>query len=322
MLPLVSYSNSRQEIFINLPHRGYQLWNDVVGGAVPCYSSLTNTLTPPVVPLPNVLTMTSSKRVSSESGEQITDTTSSSSYSPTDSKPTSAVVNVVYAVSYPVKSKSGISKGAKAGIGAGSGAAVLAIIVLALLLIRKYRHSKKDKQTIAALSAGAPDSTHQSQANMSTVSPYAYSNRTELPSEGIGSAQSPSSGYSGLQNGYFVPQVNGQQSENGGYYTHQPFVDEHQGQQLTPQVPIQGVQPIQRRPVPGQSQEMQYSPAVSTVSPPPGSSHQSFHTGYGGSPSSQQQQMYYVPPQQLDSQPWQVYEMPQGQHNPHELGRQ
>jgi hypothetical protein len=74
----------------------------------------------------------------------ITAAAASSSYTKPNQKPTSAVVNIVYAVQFPVLSSSGLSTGAKAGIGAGAGLGGIAIIVLSILLLWRTRKHKKD----------------------------------------------------------------------------------------------------------------------------------------------------------------------------------
>jgi hypothetical protein len=57
-------------------------------------------------------------------------TNSTAASSTTTNKPTSAIINVVYAIQYPVQR----STGAKAGIGAQAGVGGLAIIALAYFL--------------------------------------------------------------------------------------------------------------------------------------------------------------------------------------------
>lgn len=57
------------------------------------------------------------------------------------SKITSTVVNVVYAMNYPVK-HSGLQTPAKAGIGVGAGLAVLGLVALSSLLWRRRRQNQ------------------------------------------------------------------------------------------------------------------------------------------------------------------------------------
>jgi len=64
----------------------------------------------------------------------ITRASASSSTTEPNQKPTSAIVNIVYAVQFSVL-PSGLSTEAKAGIGVGAGLGEIAIIVLSLLLV-------------------------------------------------------------------------------------------------------------------------------------------------------------------------------------------
>lgn len=98
--------------------RNYQLFSTQLGGQTPCYSTVFPYLTPPPLPQP----------------------TGSGLFAP---KPTSAVVNVIYAMAYPVKTAApGLSTAAKAGVGAGASAVGLLIFVaIAAFLWR--RKSKK-----------------------------------------------------------------------------------------------------------------------------------------------------------------------------------
>ena len=84
---------------------GYQLWTTEFGGLVPCYSSLQSTLS-----VPAFLTA-----IAAATGAF----TSTSSSGPV--KLTSAIVNVVYAMQYPVQPRSNsLTTGAKAGVSIGS----------------------------------------------------------------------------------------------------------------------------------------------------------------------------------------------------------
>jgi hypothetical protein len=87
------------------------------------------------------------------------------------SQPTSAIVNIVYAMQYPLIStepapKPGLATGAKIGIGAGAGVAALVFGVLIFLLLRKHRAHKKDKAALDEMSGVG--STRQSVARSST----------------------------------------------------------------------------------------------------------------------------------------------------------
>jgi hypothetical protein len=72
---------------------------------------------------------------------------------PTDTtKPTSAVVNIVWSMRYPVADQSGgLSTAAKGGIGAGAGVAAILISVLAICL---WKSRRKYKELEAAKTAG------------------------------------------------------------------------------------------------------------------------------------------------------------------------
>jgi hypothetical protein len=78
-------------------------------------------------------------------GSVTTSTTLESST--TRHKPTSAIVNVVYAIQLPLQPSSRLSPGVEAGIGAGAGVAGIAIIAL---LVWRTRKHKKDKQALTA----------------------------------------------------------------------------------------------------------------------------------------------------------------------------
>jgi hypothetical protein len=101
---------------------GYQLWNAPLGGQVPCYSSLSSYLVPPAIDIPNA------------QSPLTTPTVSAAASSTTTQMPTSAIVNVVYAIQYPVQPASGLSTSTKAGIGARASVGGLAIIGLAFFL--------------------------------------------------------------------------------------------------------------------------------------------------------------------------------------------
>lgn len=121
----------------------------MLGGQVPCYSSLKQFLSPPAVPSSGYQTPISIPLTA------LTSTTSSES----SGKPTSAIVNVVYAIQYPLASTQGLSTGAKAGIGAGAGIGALAIIGLAGALIWRTKKHNRDKRSFASAQAPAPGST-------------------------------------------------------------------------------------------------------------------------------------------------------------------
>ncbi|ORY02729.1 hypothetical protein BCR34DRAFT_605462 [Clohesyomyces aquaticus] len=116
----------------------YFPWSTAFGGQTPCYSTLPIAITPP--PIPDSLAGTASATASA--------------------KPTSAIVNVVYAMQYPVKPSKGLTSNAKIGIGAGAGGAAIIFGALLWLLIWKHKAHKKDK----ALLESQNTSTRQSVA--------------------------------------------------------------------------------------------------------------------------------------------------------------
>ena len=64
----------------------------------------------------------------------------------TSAKPTSAIVNVVYAMQYSLKPKdSGMATGTKIGIGTSTGIGLVTLAVLLLIFARKYRAQKRDR---------------------------------------------------------------------------------------------------------------------------------------------------------------------------------
>jgi hypothetical protein len=253
------------------------LWNADLGGQIPCYSSLSSDsyLAPPAVPV-------------TDYGQQIPVTgnfsgAAASSTTPANQKPTSAVVNIVYAVPFTVLPSPGLSTGAKAGIGVGAGLGGVAIIVLSLLLIWRTRKHKKDRQALTAMqqtTEQVPNGTSEA------TSPYAYSQRTELQTDGTPKmAQTPGGFVPQEQIGYFQQQQmqqppqfynqqQGQPIQQGlapqGYYAQQPGQQMQQGY---------GQQPGQQ----GQSPVQYSSPVSSTVSPQPtGSDGYGHQTGYAG----------------------------------------
>ncbi|KAK3901972.1 hypothetical protein C8A05DRAFT_15909 [Staphylotrichum tortipilum] len=111
---------------------GFWPFTSAVGGITPCWSSKTSIRAP---------TLTVEKDAKSMD------------------KPTSAVVNIVWAMRYPVADTSGSSGGlstaAKAGIGAGAGVAVILIAALAICLWRSKRKNKALTPDPAAAAAAA-----------------------------------------------------------------------------------------------------------------------------------------------------------------------
>jgi hypothetical protein len=106
----------------------YWLWTTEIGGQVPCYSSLAAKMTPP--PIPETF------------AHHITrpDAHSSATLSSESQKPTSAVVNIAYAMQYRVVAvpKKGFSTKIKIGLGVGVGVAAILVGLLLALVIRKF----------------------------------------------------------------------------------------------------------------------------------------------------------------------------------------
>jgi hypothetical protein len=98
-------------------HRDYLPWSTVLGGQTPCYSKLSAAMTPPPIPATLI-------------GRAVETTAA---------KSTSTIVNVVYAMQYPLKPKdSGMITSTKIGIGAGTGIGVV-------IFARKHRGHKQDR---------------------------------------------------------------------------------------------------------------------------------------------------------------------------------
>ncbi|KAK4102807.1 hypothetical protein N658DRAFT_324595 [Parathielavia hyrcaniae] len=117
---------------------GFWPFTKEIGGITPCWSSV-RTVDPPTLTV--------------EEDAQTKD------------KPTSAVINIVWAMRYPVDDSSGgkgLSTAAKAGIGAGAGVAAILIGGLAICLWRSRRKNKKLAEAqSAAPPAMAPNPTGQ-----------------------------------------------------------------------------------------------------------------------------------------------------------------
>jgi hypothetical protein len=222
----------------------------------------------------------------------ITEAAASSSTTEANQKPTSAIVNIVYAIKFPVQPSAGLSTGAKAGIGVGASVGGIAIIVLSILLVWRTRKHKKDKKTLTEMQqSGGLVANDQNKIVVSeATSPYAYSQQTGFQTDGAQVVQTPGSFVPQEQNSYFQQQQMqppqyygqqpGQQMQQGlaqGYYAQQPGQQMQQGNGQQPAYGMQGQSPVQHS-----------SPVASTVSPQPtGSDGYGHQTGYAGTnPSS------------------------------------
>ncbi|ORY15352.1 hypothetical protein BCR34DRAFT_184315 [Clohesyomyces aquaticus] len=110
----------------------YWLWSTSFGGQVPCYSLLSSAVTAP--PIPDTLAATRSDTAAAVSA-----------------KPTSAIVNIAYALQYPVNppdKKPVLEKKAKIGVGVGVGSAAVILGVLIFLLVRNFFGHKKVKKDL------------------------------------------------------------------------------------------------------------------------------------------------------------------------------
>ncbi|KAF1968878.1 hypothetical protein BU23DRAFT_601892 [Bimuria novae-zelandiae CBS 107.79] len=141
----------------------YWLWSTTLGGQVPCYSSLAARMTPPPIPdtLVNQLDTITSGDTDAASGA-ITITGSNSripSHRSTSvsaltmsQKPTSAIVNIVYTMQYPLDPpKPALKPGAKIGIGVGASAGAIFMGFIVWFLVRRifvHRRTKEEVQTV------------------------------------------------------------------------------------------------------------------------------------------------------------------------------
>ncbi|KAF2457311.1 hypothetical protein BDY21DRAFT_372087 [Lineolata rhizophorae] len=131
---------------------GYALWNQKVGAATPCYSSLSSNKSPPPIPV-----------VVSDA-----DATTESVGLPTGSTPTSAIVNIVYAIQFPVRSQDALSTGAKAGIGVG---ATLGGIALASLIFGVWWLLRRRKGLAGGTKASSSATSSNPSATPGVMSP-------------------------------------------------------------------------------------------------------------------------------------------------------
>jgi hypothetical protein len=233
--------------------RGYDLWNSLLGGATPCYSSLSSTLVPPIVPV------TPMDRITSPANIATTPSTTA------NQKPTSAIANIVYAVQFTLQPSPGLSSGAQAGIGVGAGVAGIAIFTLMGLFIWRTKKRKKAESRLTAMQqtpALHTNSNAQSQSGATAISsPYAYSKLTARQTDGASrpQMQDPGGFVPTDQGGYFSQEV--RQGQPSRYYGQQPTQqmaqmqqDAPYGQEQMPQVQQRASQGYYRNQLPGQSQ--------------------------------------------------------------------
>ncbi|KAI9797273.1 MAG: hypothetical protein M1833_005569 [Piccolia ochrophora] len=184
------------EVNAQAKNRGYLLWNTPIGGKTPCFSTLLSEATPPPIP-------------ATEASDDCSSVTSQANFDglpSSNTKPTSAVVNVAYAMQFPVQPSggSGLNNGAKAGIGVGVGAVALSFVMLLIYLIWKSRQKRKDRAVIGSLkgsgldssvAGSTPHTSHVYPSPSSIDSVYdAYDRRRSAPPPGI------------LSQSYFPPQ--------------------------------------------------------------------------------------------------------------------
>ncbi|KAH7067443.1 hypothetical protein BKA63DRAFT_118059 [Paraphoma chrysanthemicola] len=128
----------------------YWLWSTELGGQVPCYSSLKKDLVPP--PMPDTLAFGDSLTSSSRDGA-FSDTITLAAFprptAPTNpSKPTSAIVNIAYAMQYQLAEEDTpavLKKESKIGIGVGAAAGGLLLLGLIAFLVRRVMKRKRTK---------------------------------------------------------------------------------------------------------------------------------------------------------------------------------
>jgi hypothetical protein len=245
---------SKQINILRLNHRGYDLWTTPLGGQTPCFSTVINYLTPPPVPI-------TARAVS---------------------KPTSAIVNIVYAQYYPNNPPAPVlSTGAKAGIGAGAGVVGLAIIALIVFFVVRKRPGKKNSETTSTVESSGPDAYHQS--SQPTMSQYSASQHQGL--EPYGQYAPPQ--HQGIEpyvpppveplHGYVPPEQTGyvrRPVERPGY-TQRPMEQPGYGQRPA----YQSWPPIQEQHW-QTSQGIYPSPPTSSASPPPESNAHSSQASY------------------------------------------
>ncbi|KAF2825728.1 hypothetical protein CC86DRAFT_34327 [Ophiobolus disseminans] len=152
----------------------YWLWSTQVGGQVPCYSSLNKALVPP--PMPDTLAYGEARTSVSGTNSRnvgisgtITPAPLSRPTASTNSKPTSAVVNIAFALRYDLapKEEPALKSGAKIGIGVGAAAGGVMILVIIMIFIKRRTSRKRSK--IGGYEEASVSQRFSSQVDMSRV---------------------------------------------------------------------------------------------------------------------------------------------------------
>ncbi|CAO2655311.1 Nn.00g103750.m01.CDS01 [Neocucurbitaria sp. VM-36] len=142
----------------------YWLWSTQLGGQVPCYSSLGQTLVPPPMPdtFIDIGRMTATGSITAAPSWRLTAQTM-------QQKPTSAIVNIAYAMQYQLAPETETALNMKTKIGIGIGVAGAAILILAVLsfFIRRCVEQKKAKRGIVETTSASQ--RFGSQVDMSRV---------------------------------------------------------------------------------------------------------------------------------------------------------
>lgn len=131
-------------------YRSYWLWSTQLGGQVPCYSSLGQALVPP--PMPDTFIdlgrMTQTGSITPAPSPRPTALT-------VQQKPTSAIINIAYAMQYQLapEPEPALKKEAKIGIGAGVAGGALLILVVLGFLIRRCLVQRKKQNGVVETSA-------------------------------------------------------------------------------------------------------------------------------------------------------------------------
>jgi len=128
--------------------RSYWLWSTQLGGQIPCYSSLNKALVPPPMPGSLANADRTTGRGSSNGGIITPAPSSNRAGIIGQGKPTSAVVNIAYAMQYPLaeQKETGLRGSAKIGVGVGAATGgVLVLLIIGFLLKRCLSKRKRTK---------------------------------------------------------------------------------------------------------------------------------------------------------------------------------